>query len=381
MEDLMLDTFSDLPDALVRDLLICALPLAEDVRNRIERLKESRGNYRRLCQELGLIRRKADLDVPREPSVAGIDGSYQIHRLTSLDLCAAAAVAIEGTSKEARRHWPEPYHRMWAGGVPHNDNTVGVLRGLMVSMELELSMEAPHDLVLLDGSFASLIIYLNQGLNNVGAIPIGLGNELSSRWREQNIFERLLYLIRSDRVVAIPKFTSRNELINNAGLPPADGIDGRTMATLLLEPGEYTRPIPIYTGSIGGQPEEYHLPESFCQRPQQQAMNEALQATQVIYFRPYGWVPALRLETPGPVANSLTKLSIALDGISRQFFSPAVVEPYPLFLADRMVKSLGAGVSVIEQTVAQHVVDRGVDVELTMLCLQNYRTEGGRGGV
>lgn len=58
-----------------------------------------------------------------------------------------------------------------------------------------------------------------------------------------------------------------------------------------------------------------------------------------------------------------------------------MVELYPLFLADRMVKSLGSGVSVIEQTVAQHVADRGVDIELTMLCLQNYRTEGGRGGV
>jgi hypothetical protein len=118
-----METFSDLPDALVRDLLACAVPVAEDVRTRIETLKRSRETYRRTAQDHGLIKRKADLDVPREPSVAGIDGSYQIHRLTSLDLCAAAAVAIEGTSKEATRHWPEPYHRMWAGSVPHNDNT------------------------------------------------------------------------------------------------------------------------------------------------------------------------------------------------------------------------------------------------------------------
>lgn len=100
----MADTFSDLPDALVRDLLACAVPVAEDVRNRIETLKASRETYCRSAQDQGLIKRKADLDVPREPSVAGIDGSYQIHRLTSLDLCAAAAVAIEGTSKEAKRH-------------------------------------------------------------------------------------------------------------------------------------------------------------------------------------------------------------------------------------------------------------------------------------
>jgi hypothetical protein len=45
-----------------------------------------------------------------------------------------------------------------------------------------------------------------------------------------------------------------------------------------------------------------------------------------------------------------------------------------------MVKSLGAGVAVIEQAVAQHVASDSPDGETTMLFLQNYRTEGGRGG-
>lgn len=208
---------------------------------------------------------------------------------------------------------------MWAGGVPHNDNTTGVLRGLMVGMELELAKEAPHDLVLLDGAFASLIIYLNQGLTNVDGVPQMLGNELRRRWQEQAIFQRLLSLMRSDRVVAVPKFTSRNELIGVGDLSPADGIDGRTLATLLLEPGEYTAPLSVYGGSPGGDPEKYHLPTKFCPEDNQRSMNEALQAIRAIYYRPFGWVPALRLEVPGAVANSLTRLSIALEGISRQF--------------------------------------------------------------
>lgn len=109
-------------------------------------------------------------------------------------------------------------------------------------------------------------------------------------------------------------------------------------------------------------------------------MNLALWDVHAIYFRPFGWVPALRLEVPGPIAHSAARLSIALQGIASQLFSPAVVEPYPLFLADRMVKSLGSGVAVMEQTMSQQVMDSGADVELTMLLLQNYRTESGRGG-
>lgn len=373
----MADTFSDLPDALVRDLLTCAVPLAQDVKMRIDGLRASRNQLREAAKREGLIRRKADLDVPREPSVVGIDGSYQIHRLTSLDLCAAAAVAVEGTSKEAKRHWPEPHHRMWTGGLQHHDSTTGALRSLMVGEELELAKEAPHDLVLLDGAFASLIIYINQGLTAIDDVPGALAREIISRWNEQRMFERLVALMRSERVLAVPKFTSRNEFDRFAAFQSAQGVDGKTLSTLVLEPGEYTQPLPIY----GSELDRYHLPKAFCPGGDDSAIREAMRASRVVYYRPFGWVPALRLELPGSVATSSTRLSIALEGITRQYFSPAVVEPYPLFVADRMVKSLGTAVAAIEQAVAQHVADEGADVELTILFLQNYRTEGGRGGV
>ena len=368
----MTEPFSDLPDALVRDLFEIATPVATKVRIRFERLARDRGNYRESAVNQGLIKNKADLDVPREPSVSGVDGSYQLHRLTSLDLIAAAGVAIEGTSKEAVRYWPEPYHRMWAGAVPHAEGTPLVLRGLMVGMELELANLAPHDLVLLDGAFGSLIINLNQGLSNVKGVPVELGSILQQRWGEDEIFRRLLRVMSSDRVVAMPKFTSRNELAAPMGLDSTEVVDGRTLGTLILQPGEYTAPLPVYE-------EDFHLPRAFCTEQDDAAMNQALHAIRVVYYKPFGWVPSLRIEVPGPIANSLTRLSIVLEGISRQFFSPAVLEPYPLFLADRMVKSLGSGVSVVEQTVSQQVIDQGIDPELTMLLLQNYRTEGGRG--
>lgn len=374
------EPFADLPDALVRDLLAVAIPVGDSVRERIERLRESTASYREQAKQAGLVKRKADLERPREPSVAGVDGSYQIHSLTSIDLCATAAIAVEGTSKEAKRHWPEPYHYMWAGGVPHAIDTTGVLRGLMVSLELRLASDAPHDIVMLDGAFASLVIYLNQGLDNMDAVPEELASGLRTAWVEEGLLERLLRALRSERLIALPKFTGRNELVGESRLTPAEGFDGRTLATVVLEPGEYTTPLPTHVDP-DGQPQAYHLPQKLMQGDAERRLNAALQEVRVTYFRPYGWVPALRIELPGPVANSESRLALALEAIQSQFFTPAVVEPYPLFLADRMVKSLGAGVSVVEQTVAQHVADEGTDIELTMLCLQQHRTQGGRGGV
>lgn len=379
-----MDTFADLPDALVRDLLAKALPVATAVTQNVEILRQQKSSLRQDAKTRNLILRKADLDVVREPSVVGIDGSYQIHHLTALDLSAAAAVAVEGTAKEARRFWPQPYHQMWVESVKHSINVVGPLRGLMVSMELDLANQAPHDLVLLDGSFASLVIYLNQALTSLPECPSLLCAEFLQRW-SSGLMNSLLGLLKSDRTVAVPKFTARNELMAQLQNPPAVEIDGKTLATLLLDPGEYTVPLAILQPG-----ESYHLAESVAvgsqrtavtTQAEQRDLNARLKDLRVVYFRPYGWIPALRLELPMSIATSSSKLSLVLEGITRQFFSPAVMEPYPLFLADRMVKSLGSGVAVIEQAVAQQVAGNSTDIETTMLFLQNYRTEGGRGGV
>ena len=370
---MMNESFADLPDALVQDLLNAATPLAGKVSSDFSDLLSFQEDLKNAACEKRLVRKKADLEVTREPSVVGVDGSYQVHRLTSVDLCAAAAVAVEGTSKEARRHWQEPYHSFWADAVSHDADTTGSLRGLMVCMELELAHNAPHDLVLLDGSFASLIIYLNQGLSNTSNAET-IKRELMQRWQTQDVLQCLIEMLSSDSAIALPKYTVRTELADELSVADAPACDGRTMATLILEPGEYTKPLPTYD-------KPYHLPSNLCPKQDADEMNNALSGVQVIYFRPYGWVPALRLEVPGPIAHSPTRLSLALKGIEGQFFVPAVKEPYPLFLADRMVKSLGAGVAVMEQTILQDVIDSSVDVELPMLLLQNYRTESGRGGV
>jgi len=378
-----LDTFADLPDALVRDLLAKASTVADNVAKNLEKLRSERSILKDQADKAGLLRRKADLEVTREPSVVAIDGSYQIHHLTAIDLCAAAAVAVEGTSREAKRLWPQPFHEMWVDSLKHEIDTVGALRGMMVSMELKLAEQAPHDIVLLDGSFSSVIIYLNQALVNLSTCAPPLCTELLKRWHA-GMLSSVIALLRSDRTVAIPKFTSRNELANH-GINASIDVDGKTLATLILQPGEYTRPLPILSKE-----ETYHLPEhvfvgklkiDLCTPQDIVEINHALHELRVIYFRPYGWLPSLRLELPGSIANSATRLSLILEGITRQFFSPAVIEPYPLFLADRMVKSLGSGVAVIEQAVAQQVAGDSIDLETSLLCLQNYRTVGGRGGV
>ena len=178
--------------------------------------------------------------------------------------------------------------------------------------------------------------------------------------------------------MAVPKYSGRNELgdfFAGIELPPADG---KTLATIALAPDEYTRPLPIF--KFDGDDRECHLPEQYCSSEQRRLINDLVEDLRVVFYKPYEWAPAVRLELPRPIYSSEARMWTVLEGIRRQLLNPAATEPYPLFLADRMVKSLGAGVSVIEQAVAQRAMDCSVDFEATLLCLQNYRTEGGRGG-
>ena len=80
----------------------------------------------------------------------------------------------------------------------------------------------------------------------------------------------------------------------------------------MLEPGEFTKPLPVYL-------QDYHLPPRFCSQREAKELNDALRAVRVTYYRPFGWSPAIRVEMPGAIANSDTRLSKVLEGIYRQF--------------------------------------------------------------
>lgn len=151
---------------------------------------------------------------------------------------------------------------MWVNSFEHSKNATNALRGLMISMELDLAAQAPHDLLLLDGSFIVFVIYLNQGLTSFREAPPRLCEEFQRRWTEQRVLDRFLALIASDRAVAVPKYSGRNELQSFLRENDLPETDGKTLATIILEPDEYIRPLPIF--HFGGEDTEYHLPEEYC---------------------------------------------------------------------------------------------------------------------
>src|SRR4030065_1833481 len=131
-------------------------------------IQENREKIRNQLQERNILKKDTEIGYPDIPTTCGVDGSYAVERLLATDLAACAAVALEGLIPPSEtRYWERPHYLPFIEPVRHDPDTGTVLRGLMMSMEIELALKAPHDIVFLDGSLTTPLIYINQAVNKM----------------------------------------------------------------------------------------------------------------------------------------------------------------------------------------------------------------------
>jgi hypothetical protein len=156
--------------------------------------------------------------------------------------------------------------------------------------------------------------------------------------------------------------------------------DDRGLLSFILEPGEFTRPIPLQ------KPEQpWHLntevlldqgKDSLIQL--ESRIIDALYNLHVVYYRPYAWMPALRIEVNRSVAENPHQLALALQAVHFQSGAPAIMEPYPLYMADRMVRHLPRAIPTVRQIASQYVAETySGKIEEIFLGLHGYRSESG----
>jgi len=372
--------FGELPAALVEEVLNRTEDLGQKLLDDFEQVRENRQQWRKGLKAENLLHRDAEVPYPPVPTTCGVDGSYAVERLLASDLIAAAAVAVEGlTPPSETRYWPEPRHQIWIETEAHEAETGTILRALMIGMELELAAQAPHEVVFIDGSLTTPLIYFNQALNKCQDV---FHLHTTARFLEQVLsfleaYRTVLASARSDRCwIAVPKYTTRREIGQKMRWP--EKHDDRGLLSFLLEPGEYTSPMVLQQPS-----ERWHLNLNPLIPDVKQTVTEVareivalLGEIRVIYYRPYPWLPALRLEMGQTVSK--TRLATVLHGIRHQCGTPAVMEPYPLYMADRMVKHLPKAIPTFRQVTCQHIAEtyKG-NINEVFLGLHGYRTESG----
>lgn len=373
--------FTDLPAVLVEEILEKTGKVADKLFVPLEAIAGSREDLRGALEGKGLVADGALPAAGEPPTVCAADGSYAIERLMATDLVAAAAVAVEGlTPPSEERHWDQPRHKCFVAAEPHMAETATVLRALMIGEELLLLKEAPHGLALFDGTLSLPLIYFNQALGKAFAVP---DLECAKVFLDRCVayLEAYLGLLRAEtegrQHAGLPKYSTRRELGRRMRWP--ESIEDRGMLTILLREGEMTTPIPVES-------EHWHLgvdKRLGSKAKEIESLTDeivpALRDVKVFYLKPQEWLPALRVEVPGSVADDADRLASVVRGLTHQMAAPAMLEPYPIYLADRTVKALAKALPAVRQVTTQKVSERyRHDIGDVLLAMHSYRSEGGQ---
>ena len=375
--------FLDLPGALVEEVLQRTGDVGRTLLDSFEEVRNKRQILREQLRNNGLLFRDSDLEYPPIPTSCGIDGSYAVEGLLTTDFAACAAVAVEGlTPPSEKRFWEQPRHQVSVESETHQEFTSGILRGLMICMELSLATRAPHDTIFLDGSVTTPAIYLNQALSRANEAPgLRISALLVSRAAAALAdYAEILSSRRTDKCwVFAPKYSTRREIGEELGWP--DSFDDRGLLSSLLEAGEFTpaRTLQSPEGS------KWHIGVAPIPQSQRSKATEAegkisseLSRVSVIYYKPHSWLPALRLEVSGAVVANRSRLAALLHAVKHQCGTPAILEPFPLYLADRMVKSLARAMPTFRQSATQHIAETySGPLDDIFHGVHGYRTDSG----
>jgi hypothetical protein len=148
----------------------------------------------------------------------------------------------------------EPQHQAFIEPERHDPDIGSIIRGLVMQMEVFLSAKSTQKVILLDGSFTSRLIQMNQAINANIKINEKSGRQTLTGKKVVENFEQFLkdyqtVLKSSERSqiwASIPKLTTRNEIGEKMGWEKIEwynDYNDRTILTSILAPGEFTDPV------------------------------------------------------------------------------------------------------------------------------------------
>lgn len=385
MEQINNRPFSLLPGALVEELLGHCNVVGNELIKNLHEIRTNREKYRQQLENASILQKFSDLPDAGIPTTCGVDGSYVVERLMSTDLVACAALAIEGlTPPIEKRYWDTVRHDLFIDAVSHNPDTTVIVQGVSWEMEICLASKAPHDVVFIDGSITNPFGKLNAALNaaddknNKSFVGSKIKDSLITKFEDfLDAYHLILSSTRSDKLwIGCPKYTSLREIGYDLKWP--ESYDDRAMLTSVLNAGEFTKPTPYALANydwhiiLKGFEKTWHLEAKLNE------IYKAIKRLHIVYYKPHSFIPALRLEVPQSVATNNYQMKMLLQAVEFQTRTPGIMEPYPLYMADRMVKNLSSAIPAFRQTVtnsmAQAVEGDLSDIFFTM---HSYRTENG----
>ena len=368
-------SFLEIPASLVEQMLQKTSEIGEILQSSMHDIYRKREKFRLQLEQIGILDNDINFGNTKPLVSGGVDGAYAVDRLLGTDLLFAAAVGVEGINELENGKRIAPNHDVFVYPEKHNPENMISARAIMVEMEIKLAANAPYDIVYLDGSLTTALIHMYKAINFIENLNSKSSDKIKEDFKDFLIsYKKILDLKDTYKYyLGIPKYTSRNDIGKNLHWP--ENYDDRAILTLILDPGEFTRP-KLFTSEEGW---HVRLPyENEELRVLMQQVISGIKNLSVIYYKPHPWCPALRIEIPSATAGDETKLNSILINIKNQCQTPSIMEPFPLYMADRIAKHMAPAIPAYKQIIMNQMTQLNDHNEKDIFFLMHsYRTEGG----
>jgi hypothetical protein len=368
-------SFLEIPASLVEQMLQKTNEIGDILQSSMHDINRRREKFRLQLEQIGLLDNDINFGNIKPLVSGGVDGAYAVDRLLGTDLLFAAAVGVEGINELENGKRIAPNHDVFVYPEKHNPENMISARAIMLEMEIKLAANAPYDIVYLDGSLTTALIHMYKAINFIENLNSKSSDKIREDFKDFLIsYKKILDLKDTYKYyLGIPKYTSRNDIGKNLHWP--ENYDDRAILTLILDPGEFTRP-KLFTSEEGW---HVRLPyEDEELRVLMQQVISGIKNLSVIYYKPHPWCPALRIEMPSATAGDETKLNSILINIKDQCQTPSIMEPFPLYMADRIAKHMAPAIPAYKQIIMNQMTQSNDHNEKDIFFLMHsYRTEGG----
>lgn len=360
-----------LPQTLLDDILSKSGIIHKEIELILSQLKDLKLQVREELEAVGILGIFKGSSL-KPANVCGIDGSYVVESLLSIDLVCATAVGIEGFPPPGNQplKWTEPHHDFMLFCSPHRENNSSVARAIMTLKEIKLASTAPHEVVLLDGSAFTPIANLLVGsryFKDISSSEI-YKQIIDDYMQFRETLQKMISVDGDGKIYAfITKYVTTRYLSKKLQIDLP--IDDRALTTFLLEENEYIFLKPkLKTGAtqievIEGEVDNFDvLLDNIC----------------TVYYKPKRELPTIKIDVPCRLIKNKTYFSFLLESINAQFVSPGILEPYPLFLADQLAKNVKNGLIAAKDAASLSTVKSNDFDDMTIFMnYYGFRTDTG----
>ena len=348
----------ELPEALISKVLKSSKKQVEKLnhfyKNQLEPLKESMKSLR---EKTDLIRSLNEGD--HTESVSAVDGGKIIKKSRGMNTLLAVTVGVEGFNLKASKGWKKQYDS-WTEIIPHNENSDKLCQGIMSVMELNVILDSPHDIKIMDGTHLTPLLPINKLLNISKKKQSKEYNScLNKFFKESNLPDIIGQFLTDKTIIAMPKYSSSRDIIESDKwkhyFTEDITINDKFFFSWHLKEGEYTKPLSV--GQSKTERKDWNDLEITCKIHEFEKWNKGLEKKlQLIktqtsdtkpeeaqlyftYYKPYKDKFAYRIECKKELAENPQEFEKLLRSIKRQLCLPHIQEPYPQYLADKMARS------------------------------------------